>query len=557
MKRLLSMLLVLALLMGMVPVVPVQAATLTLAQLREKFPHGKYWNHVDNPGAANNDQDGYSDRPCPRHGNIGSSSQTCNGFAPHGKQQSWQCMGFAEKLGYDATGKSPRDSGSGWVQHNSSSALSQVKPGDIVRSGGHSVYVTAVEGELVTFADCNYYSNCEIRWDATTTLTKLKSGFEYVQSAPVAQEPEESVWSADHAGTYQCTTQTSYLNIRSGAGTGYSILGSIPPGGLVQVTAATGSENSDWAQVTYNGITGFCSMQYLKKTAIRFSNVSMNLGNSLTMYFKLNVAEVPDGCKAVITKNYADGRAPAVTEIPQSGWLVEGELYSVPVNNIAAKEMSDIISVVIVDADGLEISENKQSSIRAYAMATLNDANSSPGLLTLMAELLNYGAAAQTQFGYGTADLANARMNATHQSYAAADTGILAPKANRGDAIKVQSFNMVLESSLLLNLKYNTSEVNNTMKAVVSYTSHAGTAVSYEIPGSQLEIGTDGYLWVSLDRLAAADINTVATVEIVSNGAVISTTQINMAVAVAIDNGATPAVTAMSRYCVAAYNFFH
>ncbi len=307
--------------------------------------------------------------------------------------------------------------------------------------------------------------------------------------------------------------------------------------------------------------TGLVKCTYTVESAVpaepaKFASVSMNLGNSLTMYFKLNAADVPEGCKAVITKNYADGREPVVTEIAQSEWLVEGELYSIPVNNIAAKEMSDIVSVVIQDRSGNAISEVKNSSVRAYAMMTLNT-SSDAKLLTLMAELLNYGAAAQQQFNYGTSDLANAKMNATHQSYATADTSILAPKANRGDAVKVQSFNMVLESSLLLNLKYYPADVTENMTAKVSYTTHAGTAVSYEIPGSAFEMGTDGYLWVSLDRLAAADINTVATVEIVSNGEVISTTQINMAVAVAIDNGTTPAMTAMSRYCVAAYNFFH
>ena len=57
---------------------------MSLAQLRNKFPAGKYWNHAGNPGSgsAQNNQDGYTSTPCPKHGNVGSSSQTCNGFAP-------------------------------------------------------------------------------------------------------------------------------------------------------------------------------------------------------------------------------------------------------------------------------------------------------------------------------------------------------------------------------------------------------------------------------------------------------------------------------------------
>lgn len=93
-----------------------QSTGLTLEQLRQKFPNGKYWNHAGNPGSSNsvNNQDGYTSTPCSQHGVVGTSAQTCNGFAPSGTQLSWQCMGYAEKLGYDATGYNPRNNANGW-----------------------------------------------------------------------------------------------------------------------------------------------------------------------------------------------------------------------------------------------------------------------------------------------------------------------------------------------------------------------------------------------------------------------------------------------------------
>ena len=52
---------------------------------------------------------------------------------------------------------------------------------------------------------------------------------------------------------------SSVLNIRSGAGMDYGIIGKIPPSGKPQILG----ENGNWAQVNYNGITGWASKDYL------------------------------------------------------------------------------------------------------------------------------------------------------------------------------------------------------------------------------------------------------------------------------------------------------
>ena len=38
-----------------------------LKSLAQKFPHGKYWNHI---GSPDNNPDGYTSTPCTRHGSI-------------------------------------------------------------------------------------------------------------------------------------------------------------------------------------------------------------------------------------------------------------------------------------------------------------------------------------------------------------------------------------------------------------------------------------------------------------------------------------------------------
>ena len=158
---------------------PQPGGKLTLAQLKKKFPHGKYWNHV---GMSGNNQDGYTSSPCPSH----DSTATCNCYVINGKEMAWQCHGFAVKCGYDVYGSDPYT----WSKLTNSSALDSLKPGDIVRYYSnpptmHSIFVTAVSGNTVTFGDCNGTSqNCQIRWNATTTKQKLASNFVYMLRAP-------------------------------------------------------------------------------------------------------------------------------------------------------------------------------------------------------------------------------------------------------------------------------------------------------------------------------------------------------------------------------------
>ncbi len=289
-KKFLCFVLALCLCWAFIPngVTPVEASstTLNLTQLRQKFPHGKYWNHAGNPGYTNdvNNQDGYTSTPCSQHGVVGTSKQTCNGFQPGSTQLSWQCMGYAEKLGYDATGYNPRNNANGWYTYTSSSALNNLKPGDIVRykNNNHSIYVTAVNGDTVTYTDCNSDYHCVIRWDATISKSTLRSTFTHVRSAPSAVTPGTTSCSCStaYAGTYICTTSSLNLTIRSGHGSSYSAIGSIPSGATVTVTKASGTGSSDWAHVTYNGITGYASMQYLKKQEERNPTIRLWLSDS-------------------------------------------------------------------------------------------------------------------------------------------------------------------------------------------------------------------------------------------------------------------------------------
>ena len=153
-----------------------QTQPMTLAELQAKYPHGAYWNHTK---GGNED---YTWSPCTHHtGNCTyNGSCGCNTY----KNVAIQCMGFAYQVASLAYGVESRS----WTANYNKSALDTLKAGDIVRyrSNSHSIFVTAVEGDAVTFADGNGDGHCKIQWNRTTTKAELKKTFTYVKAAPYA-----------------------------------------------------------------------------------------------------------------------------------------------------------------------------------------------------------------------------------------------------------------------------------------------------------------------------------------------------------------------------------
>lgn len=82
--------------------------------------------------------------------------------------------------------------------------------------------------------------------------------------------------STDYAGDYFVSTNSQPLTMRSGHGTGYGVVTSIPKGSQVYVSKADGS----WAHVEWNGYSGYCSMEYLTKMEDKSYNLNVWLSDS-------------------------------------------------------------------------------------------------------------------------------------------------------------------------------------------------------------------------------------------------------------------------------------
>ena len=159
---------------------------MTLAQLQAKFPHGKYWNHV---GSSKNNPDGWTNSPCKHHGYNGSGcsytgSCGCNNVG--GAHGAIQCMGYAYKLGLDAFGSHPYY----WKTYAGNTAkeylYNELKAGDIIRyqNNHHSIFVTGVSGNTVTYTHCNVGGTCVIQWGRTISKKKIAETLTSIRKAP-------------------------------------------------------------------------------------------------------------------------------------------------------------------------------------------------------------------------------------------------------------------------------------------------------------------------------------------------------------------------------------
>ena len=181
-----------------------------IMELKTKFPQGMYWNHV---GSEVDNPDGYTTQPCTLHNDpnvshiYGTNGCTCNHFAGGGHVSATQCMGFANKLGYDVFGDTT------WTVYNNPDSIANIQIGDIVRIDGyHSVFVIAKTGNDIMVGEANYPNGCQINWGRIINLTQVTvTYYEHANNyaAVIGSEvvPPESTEAPTEEPTTEATTE--------------------------------------------------------------------------------------------------------------------------------------------------------------------------------------------------------------------------------------------------------------------------------------------------------------------------------------------------------------
>lgn len=82
-----------------------------------------------------------------------------------------------------------------------------------------------------------------------------------VLQAPVIASAAESTFTSQPAKRYYVTADI--LNVRSGPGRDYSVLGSLTQGMRVKVISIKGEKGNRWAKIRFAGVTAYVSAKYL------------------------------------------------------------------------------------------------------------------------------------------------------------------------------------------------------------------------------------------------------------------------------------------------------
>jgi hypothetical protein len=129
--------------------------------------------------------------------------------------------------------------------------------------------------------------------------------------------------------------------------------------------------------------------------------------------------------------------------------------------------------------------------------------------------MLNYGTAAQKEFGYrdNEEEYANAQVG-DYQQYAT-KTENLNWADERVMGTNYQGTSVVHESNLILTMYFK--NITADMYAEITYRNHSGDDVSYRIEGENFYFRSATLIGVDIDTLLAADGDVLTTIKAISN----------------------------------------
>ncbi|MBP3633576.1 MAG: hypothetical protein J6J43_03270, partial [Oscillospiraceae bacterium] len=246
--------------------------------------------------------------------------------------------------------------------------------------------------------------------------------------------PEDT---CDHAET---TSETVYNGNKTHTTTVTCVCGEV----IETVTADCVDEDKDCACDTCEGV-----IKTVTLTTVAGSN--MNLGNELQVNFIINDPTVEGDYVAYIHQD-TDDEGGVTYEIPSSDWEFFSAGRSKVGVRVRAMEMTDTLTLTIKDAEGYDVIDAYETSVRAYAAKALVAASSSAQMKTLVVDMVNYGAAAQTNFSYKATDLANNQLTDAQKALA---TGDITCANNQIKGTNNLGANLALDDCILLNVFFS------------------------------------------------------------------------------------------------------
>ena len=273
------------------------------------------------------------------------------------------------------------------------------------------------------------------------------------------------------------------------------------------------------------------------------ANVEFESDYTIRFTVKTAVYDMYKNVYLVVEKEMFDGDTaidPQIIELTDAATVtVNGEeRYAYTVEGFAAKEIASEITATLYGEDengNVVYGKAVEYSLRKYAENQIGKASTKAEFKTMMVDFLNYGAAAQTYFGYNTTDLANVNLTEEQLALATADRELVSALATTDSsttAAKFSSANLEFESKITIravtNINGETYAANkDTWYAEAKYTNYLGEDVTVTIPLSDASVGVDARdrTYIDVNVLAAREMSTPVEFTVYDgNGAAVTNT---------------------------------
>lgn len=298
-----------------------------------------------------------------------------------------------------------------------------------------------------------------------------------------------------------------------------------------------------------------CGEKHIIETIpAKFYGTSINLGNTLDMYFGFYTGLVDENGTVKFVREFADGTT-ETTEAPITAFNKNNSVYDITYTGLAAKEMCDTIHVYVYNSEGVLVGQHSDS-IRSYVLRQLREKDYGAEFRTLCVDLLNYGAAAQVEFGYNADDLANKDLTNEELAKGTQTVGAYTDKQTIiGQATSYYGTAYILETQISMAMAVRADRIGADCYALVSYTDHTGA--------EKKDIRVEGKLNYSvyefiLNEIVVADGRCLLTIDFYkADGTKVLTVQDSMESYTARNAADYPLAEKMLAFSDSAYNYLH
>lgn len=188
-----------------------------------------------------------------------------------------------------------------------------------VTATNNSGKVPSISSSATSVATASYSKTSNGKYLYTIKGVKAGSATITVKVGSTSKTMKVTVTSASSSTSSGDTaTTTDVLNMRSGAGTSYSVLQVLPKG--TKLTVVDGTSNSGWVKVkTSSGKTGWCSREYLSFSSS--SSSSSSSGGTATTTDVLNMRSGAGTSYSVLQVLPKGTKLTVVDSTSNSGWV--------------------------------------------------------------------------------------------------------------------------------------------------------------------------------------------------------------------------------------------